>query len=104
MNELQHFLAEIASGQRKKGECLTCSGTLLGRDNQPLSKGEVVFYTHTQYGSYTPTQLLVSEDLLPTLAASVQLSSEPAITVRNFGRCEVKAAPIHYNFYYSCSV
>jgi hypothetical protein len=98
MNPLQHFLAEIASGQRKKGECLTCSGTLLGRDSQPLSTGEVVFHTHTLYGTYTPLQPPEDEGLILKRAASVRLSTEPVVVVRNFVRCQTDSAPLHYNF------
>jgi len=100
MNELRLFLAEIASGQRKKGECLTCSGTVLDRDNQPLSTGEVIFHTHTLYGTHTPTQLLVAEDLLPTLATSVRLSSGLVVVVRNVEKCLIEASSLHYNFYF----
>ena len=100
MNELQHFLAEVASGHGEKGECLTCPGTLLDRDNQPLAKVEVIFYTLARYGSCTLIQLLKDEDYLLKHVASVRLSTEPAIVVRNFQKCATEAAPIHYDFDY----
>lgn len=99
MNELQCFLAEIASGQRKKGECLALGDVvLLDSDSRPLAKGEAIFHTLTLYGTHTPTQLLTDEDSIPGRATNLQLPSGQVVAIRNCQKCSTEARLLHYNF------